>query len=133
MSPGKLAAQAGHAFTDVFQLAAQVAPERLRSYQVRPPLPPAAAACTVADRARDALLTQPWSGTKLVLVAPDGEALLDLYARARALGFPTVLVGDHGHHHPPHFDGGLIITALGLGPVRRQEHHPFTKRLRLAA
>lgn len=107
MSPGKLAAQAGHAFLDTYE----------------------------ACRARDSPLASEYlrdgHGTKVVLSAPTLDDLLALYERARELGLPCALITDSGHIMPPHFNGQPIITALGIGPARRDQIKSLTKRLAL--
>lgn len=105
MTAGKLAAQAGHAFLDTFELCrAEFAPraEEYRNGQ---------------------------HGTKVVLGAKNLAALHSIYDEARAAGLPCTLITDEGHVLLPHFDGSPIITAVGIGPVLRHEHQHITKRL----
>lgn len=107
MSPGKMAAQAGHAF--------------LESYEV----------VRIRDPDRAAEYHNGSHGTKVVLGAKDLTTLLDIYERAKVEGLPTVLITDSGHVMPPHFDGSPIVTAVGIGPVKRNEIHHTTKRLQV--
>jgi PTH2 family peptidyl-tRNA hydrolase len=95
MPPGKLAAQAGHAFLQAFVRA--------------PPL-------LQAQYHADGI------GTKVVLLAPDDATLLRLHSIADAAGLPTALIVDSGHVLLPHFTGAPVVTALGVGPV--MDHLP---------
>jgi len=107
MPPGKLAAQAGHAFLEAY-LAAQV---------LRP--------TTAAD------YLGPSGRTKVTLRAPGLEVLLRLARDAEEAEIPCALIIDEGHVLPPSFDGSPIVTALGLGPARRSEVRHLTDRLAL--
>lgn len=102
MSPGKLAAQAGHAYLGAFLASG-------------------------ADRANRYTLDPP--GTKICLAARDLSELLALRDYAASVGLPHALITDSGHVHPPHFDGSPIVTALGVGPATREEVANLTKRL----
>ncbi len=104
MPPGKLAAQAGHAFTSAFQ---------------------AAVAAGLADPLRPGL----W--TKIVLAARWREDLERIHAAARDLGLPSALVVDSGHVLPPHFTGAPVITALGIGPCDRARARTLVRHCKL--
>lgn len=99
MPAGKSASQAGHAFLDAFLTAPLEIASKYRT-----------------DR----------HGTKVVLVAEDEVALRQAYIQAQELGLPCALVIDSGHIMPPHFDGSPILTALGIGPVTREQAEPVT-------
>ena len=103
MSPGKAAAQAGHAFLESF-LAAP--PERQARYRA------------------DGL------GTKVALALPPDARLEPLIEALRAAGLPTALVVDHGHVLPPHFTGAPVATAIGVGPIAAAEAPAWIRRLR---
>jgi len=91
MSPGKAAAQAGHAFMGALLDGLLARDGASAAYaRLRP-------------------------GTKIVQSAPL-SALLEIQAVADAYGIPAFLVIDSGHIEPPHFDGSPTPTALGLGP-----------------
>lgn len=107
MPAGKLASQAGHAFLNSYLKALTDRPETAVAYQA------------------DGL------GTKVCLVAPSESRLLHAYEQALAAGLPCALITDHGHILPPHFDGSPIVTALGLGPARRDDVRAITKRFNL--
>ena len=94
MPPGKMAAQAGHAFLGAF---VNSQGERKDRYAADPP------------------------GTKVVLVARDLHKLLLIQSIVADEGLPYALITDEGHILPPHFDGSPIITALGVGPATRRE------------
>ena len=107
MPPGKAAAQAGHAFLEAFFAAQQHDPDSAASYRADPP------------------------GTKVTLTARSEEHLLRLADRAAAAGLAPVLITDSGHILPPHFDGGPVLTALGIGPARASAVRPFLRSLDL--
>lgn len=107
MSPGKAAAQAGHAFLDAYAAALQTNPEIARDYH--------------SGR----------HGIKVCLEAANEAAILRAYDEALRAGLPCALIIDQHHIHPPHFNGQPIITALGIGPARRADAHPITKRFSL--
>jgi PTH2 family peptidyl-tRNA hydrolase len=107
MSPGKLAAQTGHAFLDTFDLCRKEYPDRAAEYH------------------------SGTHGTKVVLGVEDLSQLLKIYEQAKAAGLPTTLVVDSGHKMPPHFDGTPIETAVGIGPVLRHEIQHITGQLTL--
>ena len=113
MPPGKMAAQAGHAFVEALhasKLHWETATGEATDY--------------------DSYVADP-PGTKVVLEAPDEFALLRLHEEARQLGIPCALVFDSGHVMSPHFDGGRILTAVGLGPCVRRKVAPLTRRFAL--
>lgn len=107
MSPGKMAAQTGHAFLDTFDLCRKEYPDRAAEYH------------------------DGCHGTKVVLGARDETQLRELYELVKSEGLPCSLIIDSGHVLPPHFDGSPIVTAVGIGPARREEIHRFTKRLQV--
>jgi peptidyl-tRNA hydrolase len=106
MSPGKLAAQAGHAFIEAFE------------------------ACRKIDPGRAAAYHDGSHGTKVVLAA-SLDVLLQTYEQARTADLPCCLITDAGHVMLPHFDGSPTITAVGIGPVTRAHSHAITRRLPL--
>lgn len=109
MPPGKLASQAGHAFLDTYQKCLEEYPDRAELYRSDGP------------------------GTKVVLEADCEADLICTQQLAEAYGIPCALIIDSGHIMPPHFDGNPIVTALGLGPVRRDDRGAFiTNRFQLA-
>lgn len=90
MSPGKAAAQAGHAWVDTLLLH----PDSCWNAPYRALRP----------------------GTKITLDGGSEANLLRVADRLRLKGVPFVLIHDRGHVEPPHFDGSPILTALGAGP-----------------
>jgi len=93
MSPGKLAAQCGHAFVD--------------AYGRSPP-------------DRKALYQSDGHGTKVVL-SGTLQGLLEIEEQCIIRNIPCIRIIDSGHVLPPHFTGEPIITALGIGPSYRHE------------
>ena len=104
MSPGKLASQIGHAFHLGYKNALEQRPLITANYE--------GTGC----------------GTKICMYAKNLTQLIRAYRDCQRLGLPCVLIIDRGHVLPPHFDGQPIITALGIGPVYRDEAHEVTKR-----
>jgi PTH2 family peptidyl-tRNA hydrolase len=105
MPPGKLAAQAGHAYTDVLDLAQKSSPEIALRYRNREN-----------------------GGSKVTLKAKNTNQLIKAYEDLIDLGIPATLVVDQGHILPPHFNGNPIITALGVGPCTQFEVKQITKK-----
>lgn len=102
MTPGKAAAQAGHAFCHTLL---SCSPELLHAYH-----------------AGDL-------GTKVCLQARDLAHIQTLHERATALGLPNFLVTDHGH--AAFRDGQPTVTALGVGPATREQVKHLLKSLPL--
>jgi len=99
MSPGKAAAQAGHAFLNAFLDAYSSDTQRCEEYHKNDGI-----------------------GTKVCLQAKSETALEILYQKARDAGIPCTLVVDSDHVIPGSpFDGDPIITAVGIGPTTRAE------------
>jgi peptidyl-tRNA hydrolase len=107
MPPGKLSAQSGHAYTASLFDCIDKKPDDARRY-----------------RRFDN------GGSKVTLFAKGEAELMALEARCREAGIPHALFTDSGHVLPPHFDGGEVVTALGIGPVRRADAKPILKKLR---
>jgi len=103
MTSGKAASQAGHAFLDSFLTA-----------------PPENTAAYLED-----------GGTKIVLTVPGERELCDLFHRAKLAKLPCAMVIEENHVMPPHFDGSQIVTAIGIGPLPRNEAKSITKGLPL--
>ncbi|MCF2903096.1 peptidyl-tRNA hydrolase [Pseudoalteromonas sp. OFAV1] len=105
MPPGKLSAQAGHAYGDVLDLARQISPERTDNY--RNP-----------DK----------GGSKVTLKARNQNQLINAYNAAVQAGIPAKIVVDRDHVLLPHFTGEPVITALGIGPCKQAEVRHITKK-----
>lgn len=104
MSTGKLAAQAGHAYTDALYDAHDNHQDRFEAYRVE--------------------------GSKVSLKIENEEKLLELYEGFKSLGLPCALVTDSQHVIPgTAFDGSPIITAVGVGPIERHEIVELTGKL----
>ena len=89
MTPGKLAAQAGHAYLNAWDKAQIQSPE----------------------------LAQQYKGTKVLMNAKNVGQLSRAYRDALVAGFPCQLVIDREQVMTPHFDGSPKIAAVGIGPV----------------
>ncbi len=108
MTPGKLAAQAGHAYTNSLLTYLESDPYRWCEYE------------------------QPGNiGTKICLQAKHVWHILKIKKQLEDLNIPHSLITDSGHVMLPRFDGSPIVTALGIGPVEPEKIRHITKKLRL--
>lgn len=105
MPAGKLAAQAGHAYTDSLMAAMEQSPLLVTNYR-----------------------NETKGGSKVTLRAKNENQLLRAYNEAREAGLPCTIVVDREHVLPPHFDGSPIITAVGIGPCTQEQVRHITKR-----
>ncbi len=101
LPPGKMAAQSGHAFLSAW------------------------VACADKAMAETYLET---GQTKIVLVAPNLEALFKIQKRAKDRGVSFFMVKDAAHTVLPHPD----FTVLGLGPMNKTDYNNLTRDLPLA-
>lgn len=108
MPPGKLIAQCGHAFDLAHECGRLERPNITQHYRGT------------------------GNGTKLTMYAKNLGQLLRAYREAKAAGLPCALIIDRGHILAPDFDGDPIITALGIGPVYKDEAADITKRLTMS-
>jgi peptidyl-tRNA hydrolase len=103
MSPGKIAAQTGHAFLDTALLAQATQPDKFRSYKTN-------------------------HGIKIVMGASHLRYLLKAYEMCQEAGIPAVLITDLGYFGTKEeLLGKEVITALGIGPAKRDELKKITK------
>lgn len=107
MPPGKLAAQAGHAFTHSL----------MDCYNKDP---------TVVEK----YLNPEIGGSKVVLKAKGLDKLIEVYQKAIGEGLPCALIIDSNHVLPPYFDGSEVITAIGIGPCLKHECKDIIKRFK---
>ena len=105
MPTGKLAAQAGHAYTDALMDAKDKNPNLVTNY-------------------RDSKK----GGSKVTLKAKNENQIMRAYNEALDSGLPCSIVVDREHVLLPHFDGSPIITAIGIGPCTQKQVHHITKR-----
>lgn len=107
MTPGKAASQSGHAFKLLTKNVLENNPYLAKEY--------------FADGV----------GTNVVLKSKNLNQLERAFYKAKEAGLPCVLVEDEHHIMPPHFDGSPIVTALGIGPVTRDQVNHITKKFNL--
>jgi PTH2 family peptidyl-tRNA hydrolase len=107
MPPGKLSAQAGHAYTESLFDCLDRRPDDAARYRRKEN-----------------------GGSKVTLYCRDETAIRELERFCRKSGVPHALFTDVGHVLPPHFDGSPVVTALGIGPVSRREARPLVKKFR---
>jgi peptidyl-tRNA hydrolase len=69
-------------------------------------------------------------GSMVVLDAPDLPTLQKMAAKAAHLRLPWAMFTDSGHVCRPSFDGSPIVTALAIGPARKEQISPITRNLR---
>jgi PTH2 family peptidyl-tRNA hydrolase len=105
MPAGKLAAQAGHAYTDSLMDCMDKRPDLFDRYR----------------RGGNA-------GSKACLKAKNEAALRRLADECAAAGVPHAVVVDSNHVLLPHFDGSPVMTAVGVGPVSRAQARGLVKR-----
>lgn len=105
MPPGKMVAQAGHAYTDALYASYDKDPSRFTNYRV-----------------------DGKGGSKVTLKAKNENQLIKAYNDCLDAGIPCAIVVDREHILPPHFDGSPIITALGIGPCTKEEIGHITKK-----
>jgi len=108
MSSSKLAAQCGHAFVNAFDQARLDRPLITSTYKGT------------------------GEGTKIVMYARSLQRLIRAYRDMQNAGLPHHLVIDRGHTLLPHFTGEPVVTALGIGPVYRDEVEGTMKRYTMA-
>jgi len=106
MSPGKIASQSGHAYLGAFVNCKDQA--TLNEYHKDFPHSP---------------------GTKICLSVPNLAQLFRAENEAKAAGLATFIVVDSGC--PDFFGGQPIVTALGIGPARKEQIQHITKRFNL--
>ncbi len=104
MSPGKMLAQAGHAFSMSYDKALIERPDITAQYKGT------------------------GNGTKISMYSKNLGQLLRAYKECIEAHIPCELIIDRGHILLPHFDGKPIITALGIGPAYKDEVEFITKR-----
>ncbi len=108
MSPGKVVSQAGHAFLGAAIRCQETNPSALTEYHSEFPQSP---------------------GTKVCLEASSLHAIQRAQEEAEAAGLPTFLVVDSGCQN--FFNGQPTITALGIGPVKKEHSQQILKRFQL--
>lgn len=107
MSPGKIAAQCGHAFLDCSLQAISQRPAVWTDYKTN-------------------------HGIKIVMRSRNLSHLELAHAEAQLAGIPSVLVTDLGYFGvPEELAGKATITALGIGPARRSEVDRILKRFQI--
>nr|WP_290428725.1 peptidyl-tRNA hydrolase [Defluviimonas salinarum] len=111
MSEGKANAQAGHAYIDALLLSLHSDDPAWR------------------DRAAAYAALKP--GTKVCLDGGSEEDLLRLAADLGARGIPHSLIVDRDHVELPDFDGGPVLTAIGIAPLARGQAPRLLRRLAL--
>jgi peptidyl-tRNA hydrolase len=108
MPPGKLSAQAGHAYTDALWACLDQDPDRALSYR-----------------------TTGLGGSKVTIKAKNLAAIERARRECEEAGIPHALITDAEHVLPPHFTGEPIVTALGIGPCTKDECRHITKRFQV--
>lgn len=107
MTPGKMSAQAGHAFDICHDKAKVMRPDITSQYKGS------------------------GNGTKICMYAKNLGQLIRAYRDCQESNIPCELIIDRGHVLLPHFTGEPIITALGIGPAYKEEVAHITKRYTL--
>jgi PTH2 family peptidyl-tRNA hydrolase len=105
MSPGKAIAQAGHAYLEA-ALGASGSPEG-DAYAMLCP------------------------GTKITLAGGSEADMWRMAEKLRAAGLTPYPIIDRDHVELPHFDGSPTLTAIGLGPISRDQAPGCLRKLKL--
>lgn len=105
MSPGKLSAQAGHAYTDALWACLDQDPDRALAYRYNG-----------------------IGGSKVTIKCENLGQLERAQRECEEAGIPHAVVTDAEHILLPHFTGEKIVTALGIGPCTRAQCRHITKR-----
>jgi peptidyl-tRNA hydrolase len=108
MPPGKLAAQAGHAYTDALWACLDEAPDQALAYR-----------------------TTGIGGSKVTIQSRNLGQLERAARECAEAGIPHAVVTDSDHVLLPHFTGAPIVTALGIGPVTQAQCRHITKRFQV--
>jgi PTH2 family peptidyl-tRNA hydrolase len=106
MSAGKMSSQSGHAFLGAFLQCQD--PQIIRAYHSEFPAHP---------------------GTKVCLQVPNLDQLLIAEQKAKEAGLSFFRVVDSGCEN--FFNGEPTITALGIGPVTKDQVKQITKKFKL--
>lgn len=105
MDAEKLGTQVGHAYADALILAkTQHGPEIVQRYRGT------------------------GHGTKILMHGKNEHQITRAYFDALKAGLTTVVVIDRSHVMLPHFTGEPIVTAVGIGPVYKDQVEHITKR-----
>lgn len=104
MPPGKLAAQAGHAYVNAILAAS----------------PPIRDTYQAGD-----------IGTKVCLAAKSHSHILKILDTLQSSAIPTQIIIDSGHVLLPHFTGKPTLTALGFGPLTKDQLPTIINKLEL--
>lgn len=104
MPPGKIAAQAGHAFLETYIKGMETDPTRIEEWR------------------------NGFKGIKITLVAKNLNHLLKAKESIEKTNFPYSLIVDLGYTL---FDGKPTITCLGIGPAKKSEIGHITKKFQL--
>lgn len=105
MPPGKLSAQAGHAYTDALWDCLDKDPARALSYR-----------------------TGGIGGSKVTIKCKNLGQLERALRECEEAGIPHAMITDAQHVLLPHFTGEPIVTALGIGPCTKAQCRHITKR-----
>jgi peptidyl-tRNA hydrolase len=106
MPVGKLSAQAGHAYTEALFKCLDEDPTTAFRYKN-------------GDN----------GGSKVTLYAKHLPQLERIASECKLLDIPHAVFTDFGHVLLPHFNGEPIVTALGIGPVRRDVARGILRKL----
>lgn len=109
MPPGKLSAQAGHAYGDAWAASLDQDPELFHAYR------------------------RGNAGSKVTIKCKNLGQLERAQRECAEAGIPHAVVTDRDHILLPHFTGEPIVTALGIGPCTKAQCRHITKRFQAVA
>jgi PTH2 family peptidyl-tRNA hydrolase len=111
MSQGKANAQSGHAYVNALLNA------------------------LTSDCPKAKALAQSYAtlkpGTKICLNGGSIFHIEKLIARLQASSIPHAVIVDSGHVELPDFDGSPVLTAVGIGPLTKEDTPNFIKKFKL--
>lgn len=107
MTPGKIAAQTGHAYLDTYLQALSESPEVCEEYHDR-------------------------HGIKIAMQVKKLHHLERIHNEAKEAGIPTALITDLGYYGvSEELQGQATVTAVGIGPAKRGQVEKILKRARV--
>ena len=72
-------------------------------------------------------------GSVVILRAKNACVFSMIHKQALQAGLISIQFSDSGHVLLPHFDGSETLTAMAIGPARKEDIYPITKKLRMVS
>lgn len=71
------------------------------------------------------------AGSMVVLKCKNLSQLEKSFEQAKQANFPCAMFTDSNHILPPFFDGSPTVTALAVGPAKKEDMRFITKKFQL--